>query len=135
MFSRGQYDEAVNIFLELETNPAKVVALYPEAVSGRLYVPGNEWISLFGGKKIPLSRASGSVDSHSADASETAATHAVTSGGDTATDDANVNASEPDALHASAAEAATAPSEMSAAGDVAANPGTFRRHDGSATFY
>jgi hypothetical protein len=126
MFARGQYDEAVNNFLELETNPAKVVALYPEAVSGRLYVPGNEWISLFGGKKTPLRKASGSVDSHTADASETAATDAGTSGGDIATDHATVDASEPDALHASAAEAATAPPEMSATGDVAPNPGTLR---------
>jgi len=32
-------------------NPAKVVALYPPSVSGRLFVPSEEWIPLFGGPK------------------------------------------------------------------------------------
>jgi hypothetical protein len=49
LFSREQYDEAINVFLELDTNPAKVVALYPESVSGRLAKPRKEWVGLFGG--------------------------------------------------------------------------------------
>ncbi|KAF8311952.1 hypothetical protein DL93DRAFT_2060501 [Clavulina sp. PMI_390] len=49
LFAKGSYDEAINIFLELNVNPAKVVALYPEVVSGRLFVPREDWIPLFGG--------------------------------------------------------------------------------------
>lgn len=39
----------MNAFLELNINPAKIVALYPESVSGRLSVPEEDWIHLFGG--------------------------------------------------------------------------------------
>lgn len=48
LFSQGSHEEAVKIFLELDVNPAKVVALYPESVSGRLAKPKEEWLSLFG---------------------------------------------------------------------------------------
>lgn len=44
-----QFDEAIDTFIELDLNPAKVVALYPETVSGRLMVPQERWISLYGG--------------------------------------------------------------------------------------
>ncbi|KAI0768086.1 hypothetical protein BD413DRAFT_605556 [Trametes elegans] len=50
-FRNAKYDEAVNAFLELDINPAKVVALYPESISGRLAVPRDEWIPLFGGAR------------------------------------------------------------------------------------
>lgn len=36
-------------FIELNINPAKVVALYDENVSGRLHVERSEWVQLFGG--------------------------------------------------------------------------------------
>ena len=124
MFSKGHYDEAINIFLELDTNPAKVVALYPEAVSGRLCVPRNEWISLFGGKDTLTRKMSGSVDSHTAEASETPATGAGTSGGSVPDGSSKVNTPEPDVVPAPAAEAATAPSEVSSTGDRARDPGT-----------
>ncbi|KAI0833228.1 hypothetical protein BC628DRAFT_1342704 [Trametes gibbosa] len=48
-FRNAKYDEAINAFLDLNINPAKVVALYPEAISGRLAIPQEEWIPLFGG--------------------------------------------------------------------------------------
>ncbi|TRM64266.1 hypothetical protein BD626DRAFT_556986 [Schizophyllum amplum] len=45
----GQYDDAIVAFLSLDVNPAKVIAMYPPSISGRLAVPQEEWISLFGG--------------------------------------------------------------------------------------
>lgn len=36
-------------FIALDFNPAKVVALYPDSVAGRLSVPSEKWISLYGG--------------------------------------------------------------------------------------
>ena len=39
----------MDTFIELDLNPAKVVALYPEIVAGRLAVPSERWIPLFGG--------------------------------------------------------------------------------------
>lgn len=61
LFAEGKYDEAIDIFLELDTNPAKVVAMYPPVVSGRLSKPQEEWITLFGGKRAVSFRES-SVD-------------------------------------------------------------------------
>ena len=52
-FQRGDFDFAIDIFLELEVNPAKVVALYPEKVAGRLARPKTEWIEMFGGNPPP----------------------------------------------------------------------------------
>jgi Vam6/Vps39-like protein vacuolar protein sorting-associated protein 39 len=43
----------MDTFIELDINPAKVVALYPESVAGRLSMPQEEWISLFGGPAKP----------------------------------------------------------------------------------
>lgn len=48
-FRAGQYADAMNAFLDLNINPAKVIALYPESISGRLAVPEDKWIELFGG--------------------------------------------------------------------------------------
>ncbi|KAG2131405.1 uncharacterized protein EDB93DRAFT_1255512 [Suillus bovinus] len=36
-------------FFALDLNPAKVIALYPECIAGRLSVSPDNWISLFGG--------------------------------------------------------------------------------------
>ncbi|KAH7925859.1 hypothetical protein BV22DRAFT_1064252 [Leucogyrophana mollusca] len=52
-FRLGKFDDAINTFLELDLNPAKVVALYPERVAGRLAVSPDEWIPLFGGPVNP----------------------------------------------------------------------------------
>lgn len=48
-FRLGQFNDAIDSFLELDLNPAKVLALYPERVAGRLSVPQDDWIPLFGG--------------------------------------------------------------------------------------
>ncbi|KAJ7760728.1 hypothetical protein DFH07DRAFT_430267 [Mycena maculata] len=48
-FRSSQFDTALDTFIALDINPAKVVALYPEAVAGRLSVPQDAWIPLFGG--------------------------------------------------------------------------------------
>ena len=48
-FRAGKFDEAIDTFIDLDFNPAKVVALYPNAVSGRLAVPVDKWIPLYGG--------------------------------------------------------------------------------------
>ncbi|KAK7032798.1 rab guanyl-nucleotide exchange factor [Favolaschia claudopus] len=48
-FRAAQFDTAIDTLIALDVNPAKVVALYPEAVAGRLSVPQDSWIPLFGG--------------------------------------------------------------------------------------
>ncbi|KAH7913588.1 hypothetical protein BJ138DRAFT_1177962 [Hygrophoropsis aurantiaca] len=62
-FRAGKFDEAINTFLELDINPAKVVALYPERVAGRLSVPQDEWIPLFGGPANPAPEDVASTES------------------------------------------------------------------------
>ncbi|EMD34098.1 hypothetical protein CERSUDRAFT_141580 [Gelatoporia subvermispora B] len=52
-FSAGRHDDAINAFIDLDINPAKVVALYPESIAGRLSVPKDQWIPLFGGPAKP----------------------------------------------------------------------------------
>jgi hypothetical protein len=51
LFQEGQFEKAIEMFLELDMNPAKVIALYPESISGRLAAPRDKWIELFGGEK------------------------------------------------------------------------------------
>ena len=48
-YKKGDFDAALTSFIQLDINPAKVVALYPEVISGRLHVPRERWIPLFGG--------------------------------------------------------------------------------------
>ncbi|KAJ7645378.1 hypothetical protein B0H17DRAFT_450082 [Mycena rosella] len=48
-FRASQFDTAIDTLIALDVNPAKVVALYPEAVAGRLSVPQDHWIPLFDG--------------------------------------------------------------------------------------
>ncbi|KAJ3573523.1 hypothetical protein NP233_g2376 [Leucocoprinus birnbaumii] len=52
-FRAGKFDEAIDTFFKLDLNPAKVIALYPETVSGRMVVPQREWIQLYGGPAPP----------------------------------------------------------------------------------
>jgi len=66
LFSRGHYDEAVNLFIDLGINPAKVVALYPESISGRLAKPRVEWIPLFGGPKDDVEEPPHELDERAA---------------------------------------------------------------------
>ncbi|KAG8213472.1 hypothetical protein J3R82DRAFT_12007 [Butyriboletus roseoflavus] len=58
-FRAGKYDDAINSFLDLDVNPAKVVALYPDKVAGRLAVKQGEWIALFGGPVVQSKEPSG----------------------------------------------------------------------------
>ncbi|KAG7444850.1 uncharacterized protein BT62DRAFT_970791 [Guyanagaster necrorhizus] len=53
LFRTSKFDAAVDTFTELNINPAKVVALYPDAVAGRLSVAPDRWIPLFGGPIPP----------------------------------------------------------------------------------
>lgn len=55
LFSHGRYDEAIEHFIGLETNPARVIAMYPSYISGPLAHSRDEWYSLFGktDKQIP----------------------------------------------------------------------------------
>jgi Vam6/Vps39-like protein vacuolar protein sorting-associated protein 39 len=48
-FRAAEFDAAIDTFIELDFNPTKVVALYPESVAGRLSVPQEGWIPLYGG--------------------------------------------------------------------------------------
>lgn len=61
-FRSGKYDDAINTFLDLDVNPAKVVALYPEKLAGRLAVKQEEWIALFGGPVAPAKEQSGGAE-------------------------------------------------------------------------
>lgn len=47
---QGHPEEAINIFIELDINPAKIISLFPPAISGRLAQPQTKWIQLFGGE-------------------------------------------------------------------------------------
>ncbi|CAE6468651.1 unnamed protein product [Rhizoctonia solani] len=50
LFQEGQHEQAIDVFLKLDMNPAKVIALYPDSISGRLAAPREKWIELFGGE-------------------------------------------------------------------------------------
>ena len=72
-FKASKYDAAIDIFTELDSNPAKVVALYPESISGRLGVPANKWVPLFGGPEgvsPPPEQEGDTSDSESSDKGE-----------------------------------------------------------------
>ncbi|KAI9510073.1 hypothetical protein F5148DRAFT_1282272 [Russula earlei] len=50
-FRAGDFGSALHLFVKVNANPAKVISLYPEAISGRLSVPRDPWIPIFGGPK------------------------------------------------------------------------------------
>ena len=50
IFLKRRIDQAIDIFIDLDLNPAKVVALYPQGVSGKLFKPAVEQEELFGGR-------------------------------------------------------------------------------------
>ncbi|KAG6916169.1 hypothetical protein DXG01_008142 [Tephrocybe rancida] len=62
-YREAKFDDAIDTFIELDFNPAKVVALYPEQVAGRLSVPLEGWIPLYGGPKSIANEASSSISS------------------------------------------------------------------------
>lgn len=59
-YRAGKFSDAITAFIDLNVNPAKVVALYPESISGRLSVPQEEWIPLFGGPRKAIKSETGS---------------------------------------------------------------------------
>jgi len=74
-FHAGQFDRALDLFVKLNINPAKVISLYPESISGRLSVPRDQWIQMFGGpaSKTPreaISSSSSSSSEHGGDLEE-----------------------------------------------------------------
>lgn len=49
-FASHRWDGALDTWIDLDVNPAKIVALYPaDTVSGRLHRDTDEWVELFGG--------------------------------------------------------------------------------------
>ncbi|KDN52129.1 hypothetical protein K437DRAFT_232725 [Tilletiaria anomala UBC 951] len=66
LFSTQKFDDAIEIFLALDTNPAQVLTLYPEEISGALSHPRSQWFSVFGAEENyeidPLPTAKGTVD-------------------------------------------------------------------------
>lgn len=50
LFSTESWTSAFNEFMTLDITPAKVVALFPaDQISGRLHIPQDEWVQVFGG--------------------------------------------------------------------------------------
>ena len=51
LFKHGEHDVTIDIFIEFDINPSKVVSLYPETIAGQLSTPGENRIVLFGGPR------------------------------------------------------------------------------------
>jgi hypothetical protein len=84
-FRAGEFDRALDLFVKLNINPAKVISLYPESISGRLSVPHDQWIQMFGGPtpkaaREAISSSSSSSSEHGGDVEEPAG-HTVGSTG------------------------------------------------------
>jgi hypothetical protein len=67
-FRSGEFDRALDSFVKLNINPAKIISLYPESISGRLSIPRERWIQMFGGPTTKATR--GDVSSSSSSSSE-----------------------------------------------------------------
>lgn len=50
LFLKGRFDAAIDLFIDLDVNPAKVVCLYPEKISGKLYKDEYHREQIFGGR-------------------------------------------------------------------------------------
>lgn len=48
----GKYDQAIDIFIEENVNPAKVVSLFPKAISGKLFLDRGELEETWGGRTL-----------------------------------------------------------------------------------
>lgn len=70
LFSKGQYSDAIDHFLELDTNPARVIALFPAFIAGPLATERSQWFEMFGAKKKKVESSEASVTEHSADNSD-----------------------------------------------------------------
>lgn len=65
LFSERRFDLAVDAFIALDVSPAKVVALYAEPISGKLFVEVAAREELFGGRardKVRLAVAAAAAD-------------------------------------------------------------------------
>lgn len=51
-FSKHKYDQAIDSFISLSVNPAKVIALYPAEISGPFARGRDEWEALYGGRSV-----------------------------------------------------------------------------------
>lgn len=49
-FERGAFDAAMDVFIEVDMNPASVLALYPPDIAGRLARDARVWRKLFGAR-------------------------------------------------------------------------------------
>ncbi|KAJ9116996.1 hypothetical protein QFC22_004654 [Naganishia vaughanmartiniae] len=75
LFSTQSWEAAFNEFMALDVTPAKVVALFPaDQISGRLHVPQEEWVEVFGGPKggrlVPLPDESETISKDKQDGAE-----------------------------------------------------------------
>lgn len=50
-FEQGEYDAAMDLFIEVDMNPAKVLALYPPEIAGALARGSGAWRALFGAQQ------------------------------------------------------------------------------------
>jgi len=51
LYNSHRYSLSIDAFIRLDLSPAKVVALFPETISGKLFVGENGKEELFGGRK------------------------------------------------------------------------------------
>lgn len=58
LFHANLYDLAINAFISLDLSPAKVVALYPPSISGKLFLEPYALEEIFGGRSKELVKAS-----------------------------------------------------------------------------
>ncbi|KZT39975.1 hypothetical protein SISSUDRAFT_1113449 [Sistotremastrum suecicum HHB10207 ss-3] len=63
LFKQAKYHDSLILLRDLNTNPARVLALYPELISGRLAVPEEKWIELFGGPKSRAEQKDNTIES------------------------------------------------------------------------
>lgn len=52
LFLSERFDEAIEHFIELDTNPARVIVLYPTYISGPLARERCDWMRVFGAKEL-----------------------------------------------------------------------------------
>lgn len=50
LFNQGRYDVAIDAFISLDLSPSKVIALYPEPISGKLFLEASAREEIFGGR-------------------------------------------------------------------------------------
>ena len=79
-FKDGEYLTALRSLADLNVNPAKVLGLFPELVSGRMSVPREKWIVLFGGRSWPANVPSSPKDEQHPSSQEETIEHSESAG-------------------------------------------------------